>query len=194
MAKNSGLSFADKKTVVSKGMIREILETIFYCFAAILLGLVLVVAFGYKAKVFGPSMQPILHDSQTVLVDRFIYKMLSPSRGDIVCFYPKGNTNSHIYTKRVVGLPGETVQIKDGRVYIDGVRLIEDNDFDFIDDAGLAGEPFILESNEYFVLGDNRNSSEDSRNGNIGAVLKDTMVGKAWFGLSGSDGKFGFLK
>lgn len=189
-----GLSFADKRRVVSQDVIREVLGTLFYCIAAILLGLVLVVAFGMKVKVNGPSMEDTLAPSQQVLVDRFSFKLLNPSRFDVVCFYPKGNESAQIYVKRVVGLPGETIEIKGGFVYIDGVRLIEDYDFSLIDDPGLAESPFKLGTGEYFVLGDNRNNSEDSRIGNVGAVTKDMMVGKAWFKLGGDEYKMGIIK
>lgn len=191
--RNSGLSFVSRKKVVSKDLVSEILSTIFFCFAAVLLGVVLVVAFGLKTSVIGSSMMPELNNGQEVLIDRFVIKLLNPSRYDVVCFYPKGNENSHLYVKRVIGLPGETIQIKDGYVYADGIRLLDDT-HDLIWDAGLAEAEFKLEENEYFVLGDNRNNSEDSRNANIGAVNKDTMVGKVWYKFSKDDNSFGFVE
>lgn len=191
--RNSGLSFVSRKKVVSKDLVSEILSTIFFCFAAVLLGVVLVVAFGLKTSVIGSSMMPELNNGQEVLIDRFVFKLLNPSRYDVVCFYPKGNENSHLYVKRVIGLPGETIQIKDGYVYADGIRLLDDT-HDLIWDAGLAEAEFKLEENEYFVLGDNRNNSEDSRNANIGAVNKDTMVGKVWYKFSKDDNSFGFVE
>lgn len=194
MAKNKGLTFVEKKKVVSKDVIKFILGTLFYCFAAILLGAVLVVAFGMRTSVTGVSMSPTLENGQDILVDRFAYKLLSPSRGDVVCFYPKGNENLHLYIKRVVGLPGETVQIKDGYVYIDGVRLLEDDGYDLIEDPGIAEVELKLNSSEYFVLGDDRNNSEDSRTGNIGAVSKENMLGKAWFKFTKDENTFGLVK
>lgn len=188
-----GLSFVEKKRKISKDLIREILSTLFFCFAAIMLGVVLVIAFGMKISVIGASMQPCLSNGQEVLVDRFTFKMLNPSRFDVVCFYPKGNENSHMYIKRVIGLPGETLQVKDGYVYVDGIRLLDDS-YDLISDPGLAEAEFVLGEGEYFVLGDNRNNSEDSRNGNIGAVHKDTMIGKVWYKFSLGENSFGFVK
>ena len=82
-----------------------------------------------------------------------------------------------------MALPGETVQIKNGKVYIDGELLEEDDSYDKIADAGIAENEIVLNDNEYFVLGDNRNSSEDSRSGNIGAVDGSNIIGKAWFRL-----------
>ena len=193
MRRNRGLTFVEKKKIFSRELIREILITTFYCLAGILIAVVLVVAFGMKTPVIGVSMEPGLSNSQEVLIDRFAFKLITLSRNDVVCFYPKGNENSHIYVKRIIGMPGETVQIKDGYVYINGVRLLENEEFDKIEDPGDAESEFVLGENEYFVLGDNRNNSEDSRNGNIGAVNKDTIVGKAWFKLSVNNNKFGFI-
>lgn len=194
MAKDTGLSFVEKKKVFSIELIRDILGTIFYCFAAALLGVVLVVAFGMKVPVIGMSMTPTLENTQITLVDRFTLKMLPASRNDVICFYPKGNTNSKPYIKRIVGLPGESIQIKDGYIYIDGVRLIENNRFVKIEDPGMAENSFKLENDEYFVLGDNRNNSEDSRNGNIGAVKKDTVLGRVWFKLGTKSSLMGFIE
>ena len=156
-----GLTFAEKKKIVSGEMIREILITVFYCFVAVLIAVVLVTAYGMKTTVIGSSMTPGLVNN------------------DVVCFYPKGNENSHIYVKRVIGLPGEVIQIMDGYIYIDGVRYNEEETYDIIADPGDASSQFLLGSDEYFVLGDNRNNSEDSRNGNIGAVKKsgDVLTG-----------------
>ena len=192
MKKYRDLSFREKKKIVSGELIKDILGTLFFCFAAALLGVVLVIAFGMRTPAIGYSMTPTLVNSQKVLIDRFVFKLLPPSRFDVVCFYPKGNENSHLYIKRIVGLPGELVEIKDGHVYIDGARLIDDN-FGTISDPGLAEAPFLLGEGEYFVLGDNRDNSEDSRNGNIGAVHIDTMVGKAWFKFSCNGNTFGFV-
>ena len=117
-----------------------------------------------------------------------------PKRGDVIVFLPNGNQNSHFYVKRVVGLPGETVQIRDGSVYIDGALLAEEDRFDKIADPGIAQNELLLASDEFFVLGDNRNSSEDSRSGNIGAVKKDTIIGKAWFHLAVEDQPMGLIE
>ncbi|MCR4787839.1 MAG: signal peptidase I [Lachnospiraceae bacterium] len=188
------LTFAENKKIVSADMIREILITVFYCFVAVLIAVVLVTAYGMRTSIIGSSMSPGLVNNQTVLINRFAYRLLPPKRGDVVCFYPKGNESSHIYVKRVVGLPGESIQIIDGYIYIDGVRYNEDDSFDIIEDPGDAGSLFVLGNDEYFVLGDNRNNSEDSRNGNIGAVKRDTLLGKAWFKFSRGEYMAGFVK
>ncbi len=185
--KNEGLTFIEKKKHFSKALLKDILGTVFYCLAGMLIAVSLVVAFGMRTKVVGVSMEPSLLSGQEILVDRFLYGLSNPKRGDIICFYPRGNENSHIYVKRVVGLPFETVEIRNGYVYIDGLRLNESEDLDMMEDAQEASGPITLDKDEYFVLGDNRNNSEDSRNGNIGAVKKDTIIGKAWFKLKKDD-------
>ena len=194
MARHKGLTFYEKKKRISRKMIREIFSTIFYCFAAILVAFVIVFAMGMKISVIGVSMEPSLYNGQEVLVNRFIYKFVSPGRGDVIVFLPNGNPNSHYYLKRIVGLPGEQVQIIDGYVYIDGELLEEDESYDMIADAGIAETEITLESDEYFVLGDNRNASEDSRSGNIGPVRRDTITGKAWFYLGDTLKDMGFVK
>ena len=194
MARHKGLTFYEKKKRISKEMIREIFALLFYCFAAILLAFVIVFLVGMKVSVIGVSMEPALHNGQEVLVNRFLYKLFSPERGDIVVLLPNGNKNSHYYLKRVIGLPGETVQIIGGYVYINGELLEEDESYDKIADPGIAENEIILGIDEYFVLGDNRNNSEDSRSGNIGIVDKDNITGKAWFHLGCEEENMGFIK
>ena len=193
MAKHKGLSFVQKKEKISAELIKEIFVMIVYTFAVILCAFVLVFCVGIKTSVIGVSMEPTLYNGQEVLINRLIYKVSSPKRGDVVVFLPNGNQNSHYYLKRVVGLPGETIQIIDGYVYIDGIVLEENEAYDKIADPGIAENPVLLENDEYFVLGDNRNNSEDSRSGNIGAVSKKVITGKAWFHLSGEQ-SMGFVE
>lgn len=139
-------------------------------------------------------MEPALNNGQEILINRFLYKLSSPKRGDVVVFLPNGNQNTHYYVKRIIALPGETIQIINGKVYIDGELLEEDERYDKIIDPGIAGNEITLAGNEYFVLGDNRNSSEDSRSGNIGPIEKNTIIGKAWFHLKDKEGEIGFVE
>lgn len=139
-------------------------------------------------------METTLFNGQEILVNRVLYRLSTPKRGDVIVFLPNGNQNSHFYVKRVVGLPGETVQIKDGSVYIDGVFLEEPEEFDRMVDAGIAENELTLAMDEFFVLGDNRNSSEDSRSGNIGGVKKDNIIGKAWFHMSTGEEGIGLIE
>lgn len=192
MARKKGLTFYEKEKKINKSTIHEILSTLFYCGVAVFLAFVLVFSVGMKISMVGVSMEPALYNGQEVLVNRFIYKITSPKREDVIAFLPNGNQNSHYYLKRIVGLPGESVQIIDGYVYINGERLPED-EYDKMADYGIAENEIQLGSDEYFVLGDNRNMSEDSRSGNIGAVKKDTIAGKAWFHLSCDEEGTGFV-
>ena len=194
MARHKGLTFYEKKKKISKEMVHEIFSTAFYCFAAILLAFVLVFSAGMKISVIGVSMSPALSNGEEVLINRFVYKLFSPKRGDVIAFLPNGNTNSHYYLKRVIGLPGEKIQIIGGYVYVNGELLEEDESYDKIADAGIAESEILLGSDEYFVLGDNRNISEDSRSGNIWPVSKSTIAGKAWFHLGSQEAGMGFVE
>ena len=192
MARHKGLSFCQKKKKISSNTIREIFGWIFGVFTAIFLAFVVVFSVGMNTGVIGVSMEPTLYNGQEILINRFVYNLSSPKRGDVIVFLPNNNQNTHYYVKRVVGLPGETVQIKSGRVYIDGV-LYEDK-FDKIADPGIAENEIKLGTDEYFVLGDNRNNSEDSRSGNVGLVTKDTIIGKAWLHMAKEESGIDFIK
>ena len=121
--------------------------------------------FGQRVSTVGDSMSPVLRNGDVVLVNRIVYNATTPKRGDVIVFKPKGNENDHYYIKRIVGLPGETIEIIENRVYIDGERLEEDYETTNIDDVGVVDEKLKLAGDEYFVLGDNREQSEDSRDG-----------------------------
>ena len=184
VARRKGLTFYQKKKKLNPKLIKDIFEMIVGSMIVIFLAFVIVFSVGMKTSVVGDSMEPMLYNGQEILMNRLIYRLSSPKRGDVVVFLPNGNQNSHYYVKRVVALPGETIQILDGDVYVDGIPLDEDGSFDKIIDAGIAENELKLAADEFFVMGDNRNSSEDSRSGNIGAVKKDNIVGKAWFKLA----------
>ena len=198
MARHKGLTFYEKKKRFSREIVREIFITIFYCFAAALVAFVIVFAAvnspGMKVTMIGVSMEPTLHNGQEVLINRFVYKIMSPKRGDVIAFLPNGNPNSHHYLKRVVGLPGERVQIIGGYLYIDGEPLEEGEGYDKIIDAGIAENEILLANDEYFVLGDNRNVSEDSRSGNIGPISKNMITGRAWFRFGAGRESMGLIK
>ena len=115
-------------------------------------------------------------------------------RDDVIVFLPNGNENSHYYVKRVIGMPNDKVLIRDGYVYINGEKLDEGDAYDKIADPGIAENEVVLGDDEFFVLGDNRNFSEDSRFGNIGVVKKEYIIGKVWFRLSKNLEYIGFVK
>lgn len=140
--------------------------------------------FGQRVAVVGDSMSPILGNGDVTLVNRIVYDATAPKRGDIIVFKPKGNENSHYYIKRIIGLPGETVQILEGEIYIDGEKLEEDYGISEIKDPGIAAEEIELAGDEFFVLGDDRENSEDSRMADVGAVKRSYIYGKVWFIVS----------
>ena len=139
------------------------------------------------------AMEPTLSVGERFLVNKGIYKISSPQRGDIIVFKTNGSDDAALHISRVIGLPGETVQISGGKILINGAVYENDGDFPEISNGGLASSAVSLESGEYFVLGDNRNNSEDSRYADIGNVKKKYIVGKLWFTISPRS-KIGFLK
>ncbi len=194
VARRKGLTFYQKKKRLDPRTLKDIMELLVGGAVAVFLAFVLVFSIGMRTSVIGDSMEPALHNGQEILMNRILYRISKPKRGDVVVFLPNGNQNTHFYVKRVVGLPGETVQIKEGNVYIDGVLLEENELFDEMADPGIAQNELLLSGDEFFVLGDNRNSSEDSRSGNIGAVKKDHIIGKAWFHLAAQGDSMGMIE
>ena len=138
------------------------------------------------------ALSKTLNGGDQILVNRFVYKVTDPKTNDIVVFLPNGNEKSHYYVRRVIACPGDTVQIKNGKVYINGELYKEDIVSASIEDPGVAADEVKLGDDEYFVLGDNRNSSEDSRYANIGNVKREYIIGKAWFHFKGF-GKMGLI-
>jgi signal peptidase I len=117
---------------------------------------------------------------------------MSPKRYDVIAFKTSGTGFDKIYIKRVIGVPGDSVIIKNGKVYINGEELTDDVYTDTILTAGLAANTITLGDDEYFVLGDNRNNSEDSRFSNIGIVKKENIIGSAWL-IASPLSRFGFI-
>ena len=150
----------------------------------------LVAALGQRVSTAGDSMSPVLKNGNVVLVNHFIYNFKDPARGDIIAF--RQDETRHYMLKRVVGLPGETVQISEGKVLINGREPDKDIYVSDIEYAGEAEEPVKLGEDEFFVMGDNHAASDDSRLPSIGNIKKDDIFGKAWFIVSpGKD--FGFI-
>lgn len=134
-----------------------------------------------NTSITGHSMNNTLKDNDVMLVNKVAYKYRDPKRYDVIIFKPNIGNVSDYYTKRIIGLPGETVQIIEGKVYIDGEILKDDVIDEVIFNAGNASKPIKLGYNEYFVLGDNRNNSDDSRFSNVGFVKYEDIVGMPWF-------------
>ena len=181
----------EKKSI--REQLKDILLWIFEILVVVLIAFVLVLFFGQIRTNSGQSMETTLSDGDHVLIDTFSYRVGSPKRNDIIAFRPNGSDTSHIYVKRVIGLPGETVQIKDGMIYINGKVYLEKTDYPAITNPGLASEEIELGTTEYFVLGDNRNNSEDSRFADVGLVDANYIEGRVWLRILPS-GSFGLVK
>ena len=166
-----------------------IFQIAFVCFIAFLI----VWFFGRRASVIGDSMKPCLTNGDVTVVNRLVYDARSPKRGEVIAFKPNGNDSSHYYIKRIIALPGETIECVDGKILIDGEEIKENYKTTKIKDLGVLEEPITLGTNEFFVMGDDRENSEDSRNVNIGNVKRSEIVGKVWFVVSPMK-DFGFIK
>lgn len=170
-------SMEDKEK--SKGIFREILDWVIYIGIILLFTYLIITYVGVRTRVSGQSMQPTLHDGDNLLVDKLTYRFRDPKRYEIVVFPYKYEEDTY-YIKRIIGLPGETVQIIDGYVYINGKKLEKDYGAEVMQDAGIAEELITLGKDEYFVLGDNRNHSSDSRVPNVGVLNRKDLMGRAW--------------
>lgn len=170
-------SMEDKEK--SKGIFREILDWVIYIGIILLFTYLIITYVGVRTRVSGQSMQPTLHDGDNLLVDKLTYRFRDPKRYEIVVFPYKYEEDTY-YIKRIIGLPGETVQIIDGYVYINGKKMEKDYGAEVMQDAGIAEEPITLGKDEYFVLGDNRNHSSDSRVPNVGVLKRKDLMGRAW--------------
>lgn len=193
MRRRKGLHFGKEKKKLNIPIIKEIFIWILEIALALGMALVFVIFIAMRTSVVGQSMAPTLTNKQEILVNKFIYNITEPKANDIIVFLPNGNEKSHYYVKRVIGVPGDRVQIKNGAVYVNGELFQEEVEVPAILDAELAEEEILLAEDEFFVLGDNRNNSEDSRYANIGNVKKEYIIGKAWFIVSPKE-SFGFLE
>ncbi|MBO5610829.1 MAG: signal peptidase I [Eubacterium sp.] len=173
-------------------IVKELLNLIIYIGIVVIICFCIITFVGQRTTVHGHSMSPTLESGDNLWIDKFSYKIGDPKRFDIIVF-PYKDTDV-FYIKRVIGLPGETVQIApDGSIIIDGQILQESYGKEIIMDSGTACDPITLGKDEYFVLGDNRNDSRDSRWPDVGNIHKSKIVGKAVFRLSPFS-KFGRVK
>lgn len=162
-----------------KSIIRELLGWLVFIFIVIAASYLVITFVGQRTQVSGSSMEPTLSDGDQLIVDKISYRFQDPQRYDIVVFPYRYEKNTY-YIKRIIGLPGETIQIIDGIVYINGQQLGEHYGNAVMENAGTAKDPVVLGDDEYFVLGDNRNNSQDSRAANVGVIHRDELLGKAW--------------
>ena len=161
--RKSGLNFGKRKKKINFTVVKEVLSWTVEIALTLLIAFTFVYFIGLRTSVVGQSMSKTLNGGDQILVNRFVYKVTDPKTNDIIVFLPNGNEKSHYYVKRVIGVPGDTVQVKNGTVYVNGKAFDEETDVASIEDAGLAADEITLGPDEYFVLGDNRNNSEDSR-------------------------------
>lgn len=155
-------------TAQGSSLFREIVETLLLTVVIF----VLVNAITGRFRIDGSSMEPNLHDGEYVIVNRVVYRLQAPQRGDVVVFQREGKRE---FIKRIIGLPGETVEVKGSRVLVNGVALTEPY---IAQPNAYSMEPRKIGPNEYFVLGDNRNNSSDSHN--WGTIPLSVIDGKAW--------------
>ena len=159
---------------------KAVLNTIIWFAAVFALSWLLVTFVAQRTDVNGTSMYPTLEDGDQLIADKLTYRFRDPERFDIIIFPYKYAENTY-FIKRIIGLPGETVRIDEqGNIYINGEILDEDYGYETIQYAGLAAQEIQLGDDEYFVLGDNRNVSEDSRYADVGNIKREDIVGRAW--------------
>lgn len=184
----------DKKKVEQKeySLMREIMSTIVYLLIVVGITFLIVQYVGQRTFVNGDSMNNTLEDGDNLIVDKISYRFKDPERFDIIVF-PYQYQEDTFYIKRIIGLPGETVEIEDGVIYINGEVLEESYGKEVMQNAGVASEPITLEADEYFVLGDNRNDSSDSRDPSVGNIKEKDIVGRAFLRIWPFD-KFGILE
>ncbi|MBP9997325.1 MAG: signal peptidase I [Lachnospiraceae bacterium] len=169
----------EEVVITPKSVLREVLETSIYIFSVLVAAYLVVHYIGQRTEVIGGSMELTLFDGDNLIVDKISYRFRQPKRFEIVVFPYRYDTDT-LYIKRVIGLPGEKVQItNEGDILINGNKLSEHYGRETMLDPGRAAVEIELGDDEYFVLGDNRNNSRDSRWEDVGSISKDEIVGRA---------------
>jgi signal peptidase I len=164
----------------STNWVKEIGSLIFYILIIIALTYIILTYVGQRTVVSGESMYSTLEDGDNLIVDKLTYRFKDIERFDIVVFLHEDALNGDAYyIKRIIGLPGETIKIEGDNIYINGELLEESYGYEPMDDAGIAEDEIVLGEDEYFVLGDNRNASKDSRDPDVGKVSKSLIEGRA---------------
>lgn len=158
---------------------KELMEWLVYLVVVLLMTYLVITFVGQRTKVDGRSMEPTLSNGDNLIVEKLSYHFKEPERYDIIVF-PFQDSKEIFYIKRIIGLPGERIQVIDGYVYINGELLDEHYGAEVMDLPGIAEEEIQLGEDEYFVLGDNRNHSSDSRDPSVGVLQREDIIGKAW--------------
>jgi signal peptidase I len=177
---NHSFTETDKTKDKEPNYLKEILEMVIY-FVVVICSVFLIHQFvGQQIQVSGSSMENTLHNKDHLILEKLSYEFGDPKRFDIIVFRPYSVDKDTYYIKRIIGLPGETIQIIDSDIYINDELLEEDYGNEPIIDGGIANDVIELGEDEYFLLGDNRNNSKDSRDSSIGAVHSSAIIGRAW--------------
>ncbi|MGC4020157.1 MAG: signal peptidase I [Muricomes sp.] len=162
-----------------RSIIRELFGWIIYILIIVGLTYLIITFVGQRTRVSGSSMETTLSDGDNLIVDKISYRFRDPKRYEIIVFPYQYEENTY-YIKRIIGLPGETVWVDSGKVYINGAQLDEHYGNEAMLDPGIASVPIKLTDDEYFVLGDNRNHSADSRDPSVGVLHRKDLLGRAW--------------
>lgn len=162
-----------------KSPFQELLGMLLYIGVVLVITFLIITFVGQRTHVSGDSMKNTLYHGDQLIVDKITYRFKDPVRYDIIVF-PYQYEEDTFYIKRIIGMPGETVQIVDGEILVNGEILRESYGREVIRDPGTAAEPITLGKDEYFVLGDNRNASSDSREPSVGVIHQKDIVGRAW--------------
>lgn len=184
MAKRVEFDFDQEgKRSFRKKVLKEILVWGLQIAAVIFLAYFIIYYALEKTAMVGVSMEATLNDGDEIIINKLTYRITDPRRFDVVVFKQSGKEHSYYDIKRIIGLPGEKLQIEDGKIYINGEVTEDIINADVMNNYGLADEEITLEENEYFVLGDNRNNSEDSRFASVGTIRREEIIGKAFIRL-----------
>lgn len=176
----------DEKDVVShingkpakRGITRTIISLLICVVIAVGVATLITKFIANHTTVEGESMEPCLTDGDELIVEKLSYMTGEPQRNDIIVFQYDKDTK---YIKRVIGLPGESIKIEEGKIYINGRAMFDKYGNAKMEDGGIAEKTIKLGKDEYFVLGDNRNSSKDSRSKSVGVIKSSRILGRAWF-------------
>lgn len=179
----SGLSFYEESSQNNLDMIRRILVWIAITASAVFLGVLFTLFLGFRVTMSTGAMSPGIEENQQVLINRLTYRMMSPAAGDVVAYYPGGNQDTYPSISRVIATAGQTVQVADGRLLVNGIPYSNDPIYSDITYAGIAEQIVTLGEDECFVLGDNTAASEDSRSPGIGAIKENAIIGRVWLRL-----------
>ena len=162
-------------------LLNEIIQLVTYILVIFVITFLILHFVGQRTEVSGSSMEDTLSDGDNLIVEKLSYRFRDPERFDIIIFPYKYSSEPTYYIKRIIGLPGETIYIdEEGSIFIDGELLEENYGLATILNPGRAAQPITLGEDEYFVMGDNRTGSEDSRFDDVANIKREDIVGRAW--------------